>query len=478
MRDLIREKLLLDGKLVSKRCTEKFLTKVGLFDFVRNFGDYEYPEVHSLTDIIVGILHGIEAAPRCKCGDFVKRNTDFNANGVWRTFCSQKCAGTYGDFTERYQKVDKAKANLKRKATMLEKYGVETNSQREEVKQSLRDKMKEQLPYEVRVLLEDREWLHNQYVTLQKPSTAIADNLGIFYGTVLEYCRMHGFEIRSRINTSEGERQLAEFVGGICDDVRTHDKTYGFEIDIHCISARLAIEYNGLYWHSSNTRDSKYYHLNKTEKLWSQGIKLLHVYSDEWEDVAKQDIWKSIITHNLGKTPYKVHARKCKVVLLTSKQARLFMEENHLHGFVGGKHIGLLYEGSIVMILTYGRSRFEAVNEILRVCTKKYHSVVGGLNKLLARLPVGKYVTYGDRSFTSSSGYSSAFRLVDKTEPNYFWVVPGSMSRLSRYKAQKQHLSKLLGERYDPSKSEFENMISNGYRILYNSGNYKFELEI
>ena len=64
------------------------------------------------------------------------------------------------------------------------------------------------------------------------------------------------------------------------------------EIDIYIPNKNIAIETNGLYWHSevSGAKD-KNYHLNKTKLCLSKGIRLLHIYENEWKD--QREIVKS-----------------------------------------------------------------------------------------------------------------------------------------------------------------------------------------
>jgi len=66
------------------------------------------------------------------------------------------------------------------------------------------------------------------------------------------------------------------------------------EIDIYLPDYKLAIEFDGLYWHS---KYNKNYHLNKTELCQKRGVQLLHIFENEWLDPIKQDIWKSIINN-------------------------------------------------------------------------------------------------------------------------------------------------------------------------------------
>lgn len=56
----------------------------------------------------------------------------------------------------------------------------------------------------------------------------------------------------------------------------------GRELDIYIPSKNLAIEYNGLYFHNSSSKDMNY-HINKTIMCNRKGIRLISLFSDEWE---------------------------------------------------------------------------------------------------------------------------------------------------------------------------------------------------
>lgn len=55
------------------------------------------------------------------------------------------------------------------------------------------------------------------------------------------------------------------------------------ELDILIPEIKLAIEYNGLFWHSSTFKD-KDYHLNKTNLCEQLGYRLIHIWEDEWNN--------------------------------------------------------------------------------------------------------------------------------------------------------------------------------------------------
>ena len=460
LKEQIESLVLRDGKILASRCTESYLTKLGLWKDISSYLPFD-ADFHSPTDMVTCIMNDLVDVPTCgACGKFTSINGDSNRKTVFRQYCSRSCAYSKADYKLWSKKVDKKAANDKRKLTMLAKHGVEFNSQRSEVKKIISNNARRQMGGDVRLILEDPEWIYRQYITEKKTSVEIAAELGIYYGTVVEYIKKQGHCIRQYTNVSYGEKTVHAFCETLGESLITSYRGLGKDIDV--------------YWHSSTDGSNYMQHLNKTMLCESNDIQLLHIFEDEWLCPIKSSIWKSIITHKLGLTKNKIFARKCAVVEVSSTEARLFHTENHLHGFVGGVHIGLCYDGKLVMCLTYGKSRFKEGMEILRITTKKEHAVVGGINKLIKRLPQGSYSTYADRRFSNINSYTSSFKYIKSTNPNYWWT-DGTV-RISRYRAQKQTLLSLIPNSYDATLSEFDNMVGAGYRIIYDSGNHLFEL--
>ena len=100
-----------------------------------------------------------------------------------------------------------------------------------------------------------------------------------------------------------------------------------YELDIYVPELKIAFEFNGLFWHNENNL-SKKYHLNKTEECEKQGIKLIHIWEDDW--LYKQNIVKSIILNKLGKPYIKIMARKCEIREISDNiLVRDFLETEH-----------------------------------------------------------------------------------------------------------------------------------------------------
>jgi len=96
-----------------------------------------------------------------------------------------------------------------------------------------------------------------------------------------------------------GENTLYEFITDELKGliVKRRDRTIlnKSELDFYIPHLNLAIEYNGLYWHSENNGILKPYHLNKTKCCLFKRIALIHIFENEW--LHNQEIVKSILRH-------------------------------------------------------------------------------------------------------------------------------------------------------------------------------------
>lgn len=113
---------------------------------------------------------------------------------------AQTCLGRYG--VSSVLSIPSIRANILK--TNLELYGVEYPQQNDTIKQlrinNVLNKygvknIKQQHMINIIHLLEDSEWMLTQYVHLKKPSTQIAQELGISVTTVLNYIHKHNIEI-------------------------------------------------------------------------------------------------------------------------------------------------------------------------------------------------------------------------------------------------------------------------------------------
>lgn len=464
------------GRLQSNRLTEKWFVKNNLYFLYEEILD----KTIEIADRSIGerIWAYVNRPIRycCECGKPAKRYD--NANH-WSDYCSKRCSlksSRRGDKISKswIKNVNIDAANDKRRNTMLEKYGVEYNTQRAELKEHFSNiNRRRDISIEAYEHLNNKEWLYDQYVTLNKTSIDIGKILGVYYGTVLEYCRRHEIEINLSygINTSKGENELSSFIRENIDIItNTRDIITPFELDIYIPSRKVAIEYNGLYWHSNTDKN---YHKIKREMCYKNGIRLIQITDYEWYN--SQNKIKNIINSAIGNND-RIYARKCVIDMVCKEDENKFLQEYHIQGYVKSDYcIGLYFDGALVSILSLGKPRFNSKFdiEVLRYCTKFGVNIIGGLGKIIKwidnNLKYDTIISYVDLDKFDGAGFiQCGFELHDITN-TYYWT--NGNYPISRFKTQKKNLHKMLGDLYDEKLSESENMINCGYRKYETSGN-------
>lgn len=247
---------------------------------------------------------------------------------------------------------------------------------------------------------------------------------------------------------SQAQLEIYNFIKTLKPDVLLNDrKQIGLEIDIFVPSANVGIEFNGLYWHCVLNKSSEY-HQDKTNRCSKLGIRLMHIFDDEWRE--KRDIVESMIKHRLGITDRKINARQCKVVELTSNERKIFFDKNHLDGDVFAPvAIGLKLEDEIVSAISL-RNAFHKKHadsiEIARFASVLNTRVRGGLSKLLAaaknwasKNSKKKIMTYVDTRLGAGTSYVNAgFRSVKHTTMRWWWTDFEKRYNRFKFRANKE----------------------------------------
>lgn len=282
------------------------------------------------------------------------------------------------------------------------------------------------------------------------------------------------------INSSESshELNLSNWLEEFIEIERKNKKILnGQELDIYIPSKKVAIEFNGLYWHSELFK-SKTYHLNKTNKCLENDIDLLHIFEDDW--VNKKEIVKSIILNKIGYLTNKLWARKCKIKDVSLQEAKYFLIKNHIQGYARCKYkIGLYYENELVSLMTFGERKTNSKTEfeLIRFCNKVNTNIIGSASKIFNFFIknynyTGTIVSYADISLFNGSIYERlGFKLVHITKPNYYWVVSGV--RYHRFKFNKKKLVNKLG--FDNNKTEVQIMNEMGSYKIWSCGQKRYE---
>ena len=311
----------------------------------------------------------------------------------------------------------------------------------------------------------------------------VAFKLGVTLSSLLK--KIHEYEIEDYIKLyrySGYEEELHKYIESICNyKIEYHNRKIlqGKELDIYIPEKKLAIEFNGNYWHSSDFKD-KYYHQEKTIACAKQGIRLIHIFEYEWNNIKLQNKLKNIINMTINNNGDIHYARNCKIIEIDDNTEEEFENAYHIQGYAKSSiKIACIDNTGVLGVMTFGRPRFNNSYqyELIRLCFKENTIVVGGVQKMfkyfLDKYSPQSIITYCDISkFTGNSYLKLGFSPVDNkaiTEPNYVWT--DGIIVLNRYQTQK---SKICSEN-DSMYTENQLMSKRNFIKIYNSGNIKLE---
>lgn len=320
------------------------------------------------------------------------------------------------------------------------------------------------------------------------PVKIVCHSHGVFEQCPKDHKQGNGCPKCGFAGPSKPEAEIAEYVSALASNVLTGDRSAiaPYELDIYVPEKQLAIEHNGVYYHSEKFIESNY-HLDKLKKCNAAGIDLIQVFEDEWEDLEKREIIKSMISSRLGANPTRIYARNTELSLITAKEARAFLDANHIQGFAAtGTYYALkTKDEELVSVMAFApprravtKAKAEYDLELVRYAPKKFTTIVGGFSKLLSPVKGKRIVTYCDRRLFNGSGYKAVgFKVVRENPPEYYYLHRKTRNkRHSRLMFQRKHLPNRL-EHFDPAKTEHQNMLDNGYRRIYGCGTITLVLE-
>jgi len=289
------------------------------------------------------------------------------------------------------------------------------------------------------------------------------------------------------ISISSQEKEISNYIKNIIgkENIFTsfiglikNENENNLEVDIFIPSKNIAIEYNGLYWHSELiNKNPKNYHIYKTNECSKKNIQLIHIFEDEW--IFKKSIVKSMIKYRLGNVDRKIHARKCQIKEISPQEKNKFLEENHIQGKDSSKiKLGAFYNNELVSVMTFahgniskgGNPKDKLTWELSRFASKLNCNIPGMASKLLSFFEKNytwiKIFTYADlRWSVGKLYYNLGFDLINQSLPNY-WYVKGQM-RIHRFSLRKQP---------DEPKDIPEYILRHqqGYYRIWDCGNLKF----
>lgn len=301
---------------------------------------------------------------------------------------------------------------------------------------------------------------------------------------------------------SKRERAFEEWLRGLGIPVEACDRAVlpgGLELDLYLPKHGVALEFNGMFFHSSSTLNPhpkpRNYHEYKTELAATAGVRLYHF----WEDTP-DDLVKSIIESKLGISPTRVYARTCTLSEVSADASAVFFSQCHVDGAARSASVslGLYKDGALVCCLSLMRRRNQARGihawEIGRFANALHTTVVGGYSRLLKAAiaylsgrGIHELVSYCNRDLSpvwSETFYArNGFTFVGNSGRIYwYWAqrpveINGRVhfGRVPRQAVQKRLLLQHFPDAL-PTDTEATLCERLGIVPVYNSGNFKFAM--
>lgn len=238
-------------------------------------------------------------------------------------------------------------------------------------------------------------------------------------------------------STSIWEKEVGQYVLDLGFNVHFNVRDqleHGYELDIHIPTERLAIECNGVYYHSEiQCANSLTYHEMKRQFAIKNGIRLLQFYDDEWYN--KPQVVKSIISSVLNKSLRIIDVERCSIEEISQDIAEMFFENCHLDDFVESIFtLGLIYDDELVCAISVKTSNTDSTCiEIAQYAIGLFTSIPGGFAKLISRIEdwchentVRKIRVIQDSrlgmNLENNDYVFSNFKLIETTSPNWWWT--------------------------------------------------------
>lgn len=296
--------------------------------------------------------------------------------------------------------------------------------------------------------------------------------------------------------TSKAQEELYDYVRSILPESEASMVSYDDrtaispkELDIYIPTRNIAIEYNGIYWHScipgsDDELEYKYKHYDKYMQCRQNGIQLLQFFDDDY--MNHPEIIRNIIKSKLGlydSTPSNtIYARKTTCSHIDYHDSTLFLDRNHIQG---GSH-GTVYlalktdDGStvaVMVITSITKDNGLLINRYATNC-----NVPGGFTKMLTHA-INEYnpdyvYTFSD-NMISDGGlyYRNGFMKDSEIKPDYYYVDRND-KRYHKFLFRKSRFEKDDNLIYDDNMTESELASINGLRRVYDAGKIKWIMRI
>ncbi len=174
---------------------------------------------------------------------------------------------------------------------------------------------------------------------------------------------------------SKAEIQLYEWVKQLIPDTEVISNAKRIiddsnkELDIYIPSKNLAIEYDGLYWHSCKYDKDGRNLINKTILCEKKNIQLIHVFEDLWNNNPEKV--KSLISNKLGIYDQIIKSEDCQLTFLNGSEYCDFIVNNSIKEDVECAYcVGIIFQDELIATMLFKTSKYQDEYEISDICYK------------------------------------------------------------------------------------------------------------
>lgn len=263
-------------------------------------------------------------------------------------------------------------------------------------------------------------------------------------------------------SVSRTENKIKDFLVGLSLSIEQSNRKLikPLELDIIIPEKKIAIEYNGIRWHSEKFGKDKNYHLNKTQLCKEQGYRLIHIWEDDYNRDPEREL--NFLRHTLGCSDTEtIYARKTTLKEVDKKEAKEFLDAYHIQGGVGASSfIGAYLEDKLVSVTAFTYKDNKSYVELVRHVNHGDYNVTGSLGKAtkyFSKICDLDIISFCDLSRFDGKSYEKAGFIVDKILPPDYKYVVGD-KRDHKFNWRKKNIKSKLPEVYDESLTEKEMM--------------------
>jgi hypothetical protein len=319
-----------------------------------------------------------------------------------------------------------------------------------------------------------------------KTTQQIKDELGLsITNKVLDYIRKNNMldKIIFQPNSAM-EHDLANWLDSKNIPYQQHNRSIlsnHMELDFYFPQWNFAIELHGLFHHSElNGGKNKTYHQQKYKECNAKNIQLLQIWQDEyWKH---KNVVQSKILYLANMITQKIHARKCKLAIITNvDEERQFMNMHHIQGCADYRQwsLGAWHNNELIAIMSFSDQMNRL--ELVRYATNTTFVISGLFSKMLQRSIKefnfsGDILSFSDNRVSNGRLYcNSGFVNVKELNPGYCYTLD-FVNRINRQQCMKPKLIKR--HNLDPSISDYttEWQLAQelGYDRIWDAGKIKW----